>query len=479
MKGGRRKIAGFAFLSLVAGCMTVGPDYTAPSEKDVPSRFVSASPEGIAEGEPPETWWDTIGDTRLSALITEAFGANYDLMVLSASVRSARALAAETESLRSPDALLTASQERARSSSAAQAEPGRRAPVLSPASIALGVSWEIDLFGLIERQIEAGIAGAEQAEALRDDARRILAADVALAYTDLREAQSRLAVAEQNATNQAETLRITTVLVDTGRASPLDLELSRAQLASTRATIPALRAAERAALNRLTTLLAKPPGALDGELAERAALPGFPEFVPAGSPGALLRRRPDIRAAERRLAASTARIGISTSELFPSVSFGAGISLSATDPSDLTRVGAPGFQIGPSLSWNIFDRRAIYARITQADAAAEGDLALYRQTVLLALEEADTAISAFTEEKARREELGTAARASRQAAGLARVRFEAGREGFLSVLQSERSLLDAEDALIVSEAAALRSLIGIYRATAGGWEYEKSKDTGS
>lgn len=455
---------------LAAACLRVGPDYAAPVSEDFPAGFVSAGSDAGAADEPPEVWWESIGDPQLSGLILQAFEANYDLEILSASVRSARALLTETETLRGPDITLTASQERARNSNAAQGNPVDRAPLISPTSLALGATWELDLFGRIERQVEAGLASAEQAEALRDDGRRVLAGDVALAYTDLREAQARLGVAERNSANQGETVRITTVLVEAGRASPLDLELARAQLATTLATIPAFRAGERAALNRLTTLLARAPGELDRELSASAPMPDFPEFVAAGRPEQLLRRRPDIRAAERRLAASTARIGVRTADLFPTVSFGAGISLSATDPGDLGQAGAPGFRLGPSLSWNIFDRQAIYARITQADAAAEADLARYRQTVLLALEETDTAISAFSEEKARRTELENAATASRRAVEIARVRFETGREGFLSVLQAERSLLSAEDDAVASQAATLRALIGIYRATAGGWQ---------
>lgn len=453
-------------LLVLSACAPVGPDYVAPGP-GVAIPAVLPSAVGFRAVEPGPDWWAGLDDPVLAGLVSEALTRNHDLREASANLRAARALLDETDTLRQPDSTVSATATRARASNAA-AGNSTRAPVLSPASVALGVSWELDLFGRIDRQIAAARADAEAADALRVDTQRVIAADVALAYVDLREAQTRRSVAESNLARLREGSGIVAAQVEAGRGTQVDVITARTLELTTDATLPGFVAAERAARNRLTTLLALAPGALDARLAPGRAIPAMPAFVAVGDPAGLLRRRPDIRAAERDLAAATARVGVSTADLFPTVTFGASLGASATRPSALDTAAAQSFSIGPGLSWNIFNRREIYARITQAEAGAEARLAAYERTVVRALEEADTALSDHANERRRLALLRQAEDSSRNASDLVRAQFEAGATDFLDVLDAERTVLDRSDAVAVSRAAEARSLIAVYRALAGG-----------
>jgi len=449
----------------LAACTPVGPDYELPSSGlALPSQLPSAI--GFQAATPAADWWADLEDPILAGLVTEALARNQDVAVAVANVRAARALLAETAGDRLPDANVDASAARARLSNAAQGQT-IRAPVVSPVSVALGASWEIDLFGRIERRIAAASADAEAAEALRADVARIVAADVALAYVDLREAQTRSAVARRNLERLREGSRIVGTLAEAGRGTQADVISARTLELTTEANLPAFAAAERAARNRLTTLLALAPGALDDRLGQGKGIPSMPRFVAVGDPASLIRRRPDIQNAERDLAAATARIGVSTADLFPTVTFGASLGASASEATDLDIRAAQSFSLGPALSWNL-NRGEVYARITRAEAQAAGQLATYQKAVVTALEETDTALSSYANEGRRLALLQQAEISAREAADLVRVQFEAGSADFLTVLDAERTSLDRADAVAVSRAAQARSLIAVYRALAGG-----------
>jgi len=300
----------------------------------------------------------------------------------------------------------------------------------------------------------------------------VLAA-VARAYVDLRGSQLRLDVAHRNVAVQEQTLALVNILLTEGAATELDLARARTQLLTSRARIPALEARSRASANRLTTLTARPPGALDATVGAWQPLPELarlPEFVAVGSPADLLRRRPDIEAAERALAAASARIGVATADLFPTVSFGASVGVSAVPLSNIIDAGAPFFSLGPSITWNVFNRGAIYASISQADSNAAANLARYEATVTRALEEVDTAISAYRNQRLVRMQLSEALESSRLAANLARLRYREGVEDFLDVLDAERNLLVVEDQLAVSGIRVAQNLVDIHLALGGGWQ---------
>lgn len=451
--------------SAVSACASVGPDYRAPPLDMASTARLPAS------AEPTALWWREAGDPLLSALIEEGLAQSNDLEAAAARVRQARAIFRETRTQKLPTLEATGQTDVQQQAPAQFGFPGIPTEIDTPASVGLATTWELDLFGRIDRLTENAVAAAEAAEAARLDLARVIAGDIALAYTDYREAELRLAIATRNLANQRRTLTLTMDREDTGRSSKLDVARAEAQVALTQAALPQLRALSVGARNRLTTLLALAPGGLDDRLArgDEAELPTLPEVVLTGSPAGLIQRRPDIRSAERSLAAATARIGVSTADLFPRVTVSGSVNYSALEPEDLFTADAFNFGIGPRITWSLFDRRAIYARIEQADAGAAEALAVYRQSVVVALEEVDTALAAYNEEALRVAALTAAQTASATAEDLSRVRYEIGREPLLTVLDAERVRLNAEDTLAVSKAERIRAQVRLYRALAGGW----------
>lgn len=474
----RQALATAIVVALLGGCAAVGPDYQAPAQSDADdlSAFPSAGAAGTAgavvASEPPELWWQALHDPDLDALVARALEANNDLKVAIANVEAARAQLgqAETRRLPSVDANGTVRERRDAQAAQRKANAHDEAPTRSIATLGVDLLWEIDLFGRVRRSIEAAAADLGSLEAVRNNVLRSLLSTVASSYIDLRGAQMRLGVAERNVAVQQQTLDLVLLLNKEGAATDLDVARARTQLLTSQATIPVQRAVARAALNRLTTLTSQPPGALDAQLNATRPIPTLPELVAIGQPADLLRRRPDIQAAERGLAAASARIGVATADLFPTVSLIGGAGVSASPLGNLAAAGAPFFTFGPALRWNIFDRQAIYARIAQADSAAAAGVARYQTTVTQALEEVDTAVSAYGNERERQAQLVAAVAASRDAAQLAELRFKEGAEDFLTVLDAERSLLQLEDQQAVSAVNVAQRLVDIHRALGGGWQ---------
>ncbi|MGE0486931.1 MAG: efflux transporter outer membrane subunit [Gammaproteobacteria bacterium] len=460
----------------LAACSAVGPDYHAPEQTT--ANAVDTWPSGaaaagaVSSAAPPEAWWREFGDTTLERLVERAVAANYDLRVAVANVEAARAALAGVDTRRRPrvDVNGTVQERRDAAGLIVLADPDQRFPTTTSGTFSADLGWEIDLFGRVRRSIEAAVADLGSVQAVRDAVTTAVLAEVARNYVDLRGAQARLSVAEHNVDVQRQTLELVDLLLQEGAATDLDVARARTQLLSSEATIPRLRAAARAAANRLTTLTAQPPGALDAELATPAPLPSLPEVVAVGAPLDLLRRRADILAAERAIAAAAARIGIATADLYPTVSLGGRVGVGGTPLSSLTAAGGPFFALGPTLTWNVFDRAAIYARIGQQDAAAAASVARFEATVTGALEEVDTALRSWLDERERRARLEQARSASRDARRLAQLRYREGVEDFLTVLDAERRLLEIEDQLALSEIALAQSLVAIYRALGGGWE---------
>ena len=328
--------------------------------------------------------------------------------------------------------------------------------------------WELDLFGRVRRGAEAAAADADAAAADLRDAQVLVAAEVARSYLDLRGAQKRLRVARANLEFQRETLNLTRVRLDLGRGSELDVASAAARLSATEASVPPLVAAEAAAAHRLAVLLGLRPGALDAELVPRE-LPPHLTTLAVDSPEALLRRRPDIRAAERELAAATARIGVAKADLFPQLTLNGFIGFIAGDAGELGESTSRAWSFSPVLSWAGLDR-GVRARIVAAEARAAGALAVYDRTVLLALEETETAFVTYTQSRARLAAAIDESTASRRAAELARVQYREGALDFLRLLDAERTALQAEDGLATAETDLNRSVVAIYRALGGGWE---------
>ncbi|MGE3389747.1 MAG: efflux transporter outer membrane subunit [Gammaproteobacteria bacterium] len=465
-------------LVLLGGCQAVGPDYAGPPATPAdgavtfPSAAVPADAPPMPPGEPPAAWWKLLEDPELDALVAAAQDANFDLRIAAANVAAAEAVLAQVDTRRRPTANVGASTQMRRDPIAQfpRGDPDNPLPALPFTTLGFDLNWELDLFGRIRRSIEAAAADLGSLEAVRHDVLTSVLAGVARAYLDLRGNQARIEVAERNVAVQQQTLDLVVLLNREGAATDLDVARARTQLLASQATIPRLQAALTAALNRLTTLTAQTPGALTVRLAPRRPLPSMPAFVAVGAPGDLVRRRPDIRAAERALAGATARIGVATADLFPTVTLLGRAGLGASHLSDLASRGAPFFALGPSITWNLFDREAIYARIRAADSNAEAALVRYQAVVTGALEEVDSALSAYRQERQRRLQLNDALTASREASSLARLRYQEGIEDFLTVLDAERNLLQIEDQLAQSQIALAQALVDIHLALGGGWD---------
>jgi multidrug efflux system outer membrane protein len=335
--------------------------------------------------------------------------------------------------------------------------------------------WELDLFGRVRRANEAARADVAATEANRRDLLVSLISEVARNYFELRGAQNELAVAQRNAENQRETKDMTESKVRAGMTTELDAARARAQLNSTLATIPRIEAALRRSIHRLSVLTGRQPDALQAELTEAKPLPALPALVSISDPTELLRRRPDIRTAERLLAASTARIGVQTADFFPRVTFHGSIGVQADSFSGLTDSGADRYSFGPRISWAALDIGHVRSRIKAAGARAEAALANFERTVLLALEETENALVDFSQEQRRRDYLVAAARDNEQAVALARERYQGGVADFLQVLDSQRSLLVIQDQLAASETRTATALVAVYKALGDGWQVEAAK----
>jgi multidrug efflux system outer membrane protein len=289
-------------------------------------------------------------------------------------------------------------------------------------------------------------------------------------YLELRGVQNQLVVARRNADNQRQTLQITQARLEGGRGTELDVARARAQLNITFASIPPLEAAIARSIHRLSVVTGQQPAALVPELDQTAAMPALPALVAVSAPELLLRRRPDIRAAERQLAAATARIGVEVADLFPRVTFNGRVALQAETISGLGGPASDAYAFGPRITWAALDYGHVRNRIKAAHARAEANLATYEKIVLTSLEETENALVEFGREQARRDFLKESAEASRSAASLARQRFENGATDFLTVLDAERVLLEAESQLAQSQPRTATALIAVYKALGGGWE---------
>ncbi len=330
--------------------------------------------------------------------------------------------------------------------------------------------WELDLFGRVRRNLEASSDEVDAQEANLRDLGVSLIAETARNYFELRGLQNQLATAKKNAENQAKTLEITKVRLEGGRGTELDTSRAIAQLDTTLSTIPPLDNAIHQAIHRLGVLTGQLPGALTEKLSQPAPLPKLPKTINIGQPAELLRRRPDIRIAERALAAATARIGVATADLFPKVTFVGTISLEAKTFTGLGAASSDAYSLGPKITWAALDLGRVYARIKAADARAEASLAQYEQTVLSALEETENALVNYNRERNRRDLLTSAAKSSERAHELAHLRFAEGVSDFLTVLDAESRLLQDQDRLAQSQTASATALAALYKALGGGWE---------
>ena len=448
-------------LSLLAGC-TVGPDYV-PPETELPETFRASVPDADLAPEMLARWWTRLDDPMLDELLERATTANLDLRRAEAQLRQARAQRRVTGSTLLPT--VTASGGAQRSESSAEAGSGARTDLYSTG---FDASWELDLFGGRRRTQEAADADLQ---ARVEDQRTTLVSvlsEVALNYVDLRLAQRRREVARENVALQERTLEIVRAQYDSGVVNRIDLDRAVANLQTTRAELPRIEQVVTQATNRLSVLVGEMPGTVT-ELDADRPIPQPDIDVAVGIPADLLRRRPDIRGAERRLAAETARVGAAMAEFYPKLSLSGSVGLDALDLGSLLGADASRFALGLAGSLPVFNAGRLRAQLEVQDAVQEQALIAYEAAVLGAVEEVENAIVALAQEQVRRATLAEAFAAAERAEAVASTRYEAGAEPFLSVLDAQRSRLSAQDTLTASEAAVTSNLIRLYKALGGGW----------
>jgi NodT family efflux transporter outer membrane factor (OMF) lipoprotein len=458
----------------------VGPKYE-PPKASVPDCFhQQAETLGTDTGAALANWWTSLGDPELTALIDRAVRANLDLKVASSRVLEARAARKVTRADLLPSVTSSVNIEHTRggvTQGLFNPNPGRSGPstLLTPFEssiyqIGFDASWEIDFFGGRRRALEAATADVAATAEARHDTLVSLVAEVARNYAELRGYQRRIAITNQNIELQQDSLELTRVRADAGLGTQFDVERQSAQLESTRAIVPTLEAAQVQTIHRLSVLLGEEPGALLEELTQVKPLPTVPPSVPVGLPGDLLKRRPDIREAESRVAAETARVGVARADLFPKILLTGAAGRQATEPSMLTLGAGNFFSVGPAITMPIFSAGKIRGNIEAQKQRLEQALSQYQSTVLRSLEETEDALVAYGQEKDREAKLVASVESSRQATMLANELYTPGLSDFLSVLDAQRQQLSAEDDLAQSDTQVITNLIALYKALGGGWE---------
>jgi outer membrane protein, multidrug efflux system len=408
-------------------------------------------------------WWKTFEDPVLDQLQNAALAANHDVRIATARVRQARAIFDETSRDRYPHVPVGASVDRRQ-----QAVPGISDEPVTSSTYRAGFDafWEIDVFGRVRSAVRAAAATADSFEATLEDVRVSVAAEVGRNYFELRGLQQQLAVTDRSLANQQETLRLTRVRRDAGIGEEQDVASAAARVAGIDASLPPIRAAVAAREHRLAVLIGVRPNELSTDLAPRA-YPPLAKALPLGDPASLLRRRPDIRAAERRLAAASAREGVAAAELYPRITVTGFLGLLAGRGNLFGTADSRAWAVTPALSWAAFDLGSARARLRGASAATEESFAAFEQSVLFALEETENAIVAYRAQQQRLVNLTDQARESTRAANIARTRYREGLADFLQLLDAERTQLQAEDAVAQAEAGVFTSVVAVYKSLGG------------
>ena len=469
-------VALLAFLA--GGCAnlpSVGPDYHAPATKAPPHWS-----EPLVGGETNSAavtaaWWKNFHDAELDSLIERAACSNLDLRIAQARVREARA----QYRIASADLWPTVNA----AGSYAYNRQSEHQPVLGSLPMPSGVpfendvyqagfdaSWEIDVFGGKRRTTESARAQVAATQFGEREVLVTLLGEVARNYVEVRGCQRRLEIARDNIRAQEQSLAIVQNRFTNGLTSDLDVQQASTVLATTRAVVPALETALDASIHRLGVLLGQTPESLETELAIAAPIPAAPPVVPVGLPSELLLRRPDVALAERQLAAATANIGVAKADLFPKFYLTGVAGFESISADDWFKSGSRFWSVGPAVQWRIFDAGRIRANVKVQNARQEQALANYENTTLLAFEDVENALTAYAKEQIRRQSLQDAVKSSEESLRLANQLYANGLSNFINVLDAERSLYQAQDALVQSDRTISANLIALYKSLGGGWE---------
>ncbi len=462
------KLALSSLSALAVSACAVGPDYVAsPPSPASSGPFLSADRSAFTPTALPADWWRLYNDPVLDRLVGDALSANTDLRQAVARVERARASLRGARADRLPQTSVSASATYSRLPES-QVPAGAKREDWSN-DVGLGIAYEVDLFGRVTRENEAARADLAASQADADAARVMVVADTTRAYADAASGAARLRVAREIVDLLDRSLDLTRKR----HAEGLEDGLAVARIATLReqraAEIPALEAERQAALFRLATLTGRAPAELPPIAGERSVALEIDQPLPVGDGAQLLARRPDVRAAERRLAADTARIGVATADLYPRITFGASLGSTGPDLGDIFTGGPLRWLLGPLLSWAFPNQEAVRARIDAAKADTQGSLAAFDGTVLTALQEAETALSSYAGAIDRRRALQAASEQAERAARIVRSQQREGTVNSLDRLDAERTLAEAKAQLAEQDARVSDAQIDVFRALGGGW----------
>jgi NodT family efflux transporter outer membrane factor (OMF) lipoprotein len=466
------------FALLQTGCM-VGPNYRAPEpslESDYGQSSSSTTRPSVLSSSPIAAahWWETLADPTLNDLIQNVVSSNLDVKIAQARIRQARAQLAYATGQTLPQLNADAAYSHNRLSKTAAPYNAFDVPNFpweyNQYQAGFDATWELDLFGGQRRNVQAAQADDAAASASARDVLLSAMAEVARNYVDLRGYQQRTLIARKNLKSQQETLELTQDRRKQGVVTDLDVARAQSQVAKTQAELPVLQRHQAEAIHRIALLLGQQPEALTAQLSKPQPVPVPPPEIAIGVPAELLRRRPDIRRAERQLAAATARIGQAAADLYPRFSLTGNFTMLSASSSDLFDWRSRSFGVGPTITWPIFDASRLRSLVDVRNAQQEEALATYDRTVLAALEEVHNAIASFATEQQRRAALVEEVQADQTAADVARAQYRQGVVDFLDVLDAQRSLYVSQDQLADSDRAVTTSLVALYKALAGGWE---------
>lgn len=448
------------------GCMA-GKDYEEP-EVRVPKSWRGGAGAKLDERE-LRTWWRALNDRKLTELVNQAVRKSPQLRLAAASLKEARALRGVTESGRFPTLQGSGSVDR-----------GRRGLLGRPASNTLysgtfDAAWEGDLFGKVRRQVESAEAQVQATEEDYYDVLVTLTAEVALNYVEVRAFQKRLEVAQNNRAAQQRTVDIVRGSFEEGEVSRLDLEQAQANLETTESQIPLLESRLSQARHRLAVIVGYAPRSLDTALGKAGEIPVGPRSIAVGVPAEVMRRRADVRRAERLLAAQWARVGVAKAELYPSFQLLGTVGLESIGTGTFLKSSSGIFGVGPLVRWNVFNGGKVRQMIKVETARQEQALINYEAAILNALRDVEDAIVAYGKEMVRRELLMRAEQTTRRTVELAQSQYREGESSFVTVLDAQRSLFKVQDQLVQSEALVTTNIIRLYKALGGGWIYRKKR----
>jgi NodT family efflux transporter outer membrane factor (OMF) lipoprotein len=467
--------------ALMSGCFAVGPDYRPPSIP-VPRQWTETTALPRSQTVQPDSWWKTFNDPVLDKLISDALTSNLNLKIALERVKDARILRSATIAAGLPSlSARTNLSRRLNSSSSSGAQTGGTSSAIGGAgfgnqlinifSLGFDAQWELDFFGGIRRAVEAADATIDSEVENSRDMQITLLGDVARNYIELRANQQLLAITNKNLLAQLDTLNLTQIRQQTGLASMLDVTQAQAQAATTEAQLPNYATAIKQSIHALSILLGKEPGSLVTRLERPGLIPTVSTNVISNLPSELLKRRPDIRLAERRLAVANASVGIATAELYPKVNLAAFIGLQNTTITDFTPLGKS-WSAASTLTMPIFNWGKLNANINSKKTQFEQAFLTYQATVLSSFQEVEDALVATSQEQLRQKALVQSVAANQLAVQLANERYQKGLTAFLDVLESQKALYQTQSLLVTSESQLSSNQVALYKALGGGWQSE-------